>query len=128
MTWLLALVTLSAIGLAGVAVAQRRRIVELQRLLDDAVGADGVEVIAIEIRNHGQLAASRSAFARPLAVLTPGLLRGIVHRETLKMMRSELAENGVEADVRLRRIAPPRSGDAGPSEAADAAGAEATEL
>jgi hypothetical protein len=85
-------------------VAQQRRITSLRRALDDAVGAEATEVITIEIRNHAELAASRSAFARPLAVLTPGLLRGIVHRETLKMMRVEMAENGVDADVRLRRL------------------------
>lgn len=106
MGWLVVVLVALASALAVALVAQRRRTSVLQRLLDDAVGAEAVDVIAIQIRNHGEVAASRSAFARPLAVLTPGLLRGIVHRETVKMMRTELAGNGVDADVRLRRLAP----------------------
>lgn len=96
----------SCVALVVAVIALRRRIVELEESLSDAVGGEPSEVIAIEIRNHGEVAASRTSLARPLALLTPGLLRGIVHRETVKMMRVELAENGVDADVRLRRIGP----------------------
>lgn len=106
MAVLVALLLATSIALVVAVVVLRRRIVELEDALAEAVGGDVAEVIAIEIRNHGAIAASRTSLARPLAVLTPGLLRGIVHRETVKMLRVELAENGVDADVRLRRIGP----------------------
>ena len=111
---------LAACIASGVAVvALRRRVAELEDALAEAVGGDVAEVIAIEIRNHGEVAASRTSLAKPLAVLTPGLLRGIVHRETVKMMRVELAENGVDADVRLRRIGPRRPPGHDPDEPDD---------
>lgn len=62
-----------------------------------------VEVIEIEIRNAVELAAARTPLARPLAWLSPGLLRSIVHRETVKLMREQMAANGVDAAVELRR-------------------------
>ena len=119
MAVLVALLLATSIALVVAVVVLRRRIVELEDALAEAVGGDVAEVIAIEIRNHGAIAASRTSLARPLAVLTPGLLRGIVHRETVKMLRVELAENGVDADVRLRRIGLRPSVDPTPSESGD---------
>lgn len=129
MGWLVVVLVALTSALTVALVGQRRRADALQRMLDDAVGADAAEVIAIQIRNHGEVAAGRSAFARPLAVLTPGLLRGIVHRETVKMMRAELADNGVDADVRLRRLSPIRSDPPpDPDDTDDDRGADDVEL
>lgn len=114
-----AILLATCVALIVAVVALRRRVAELERALGDAVGGEPAEVIAIEIRNHGEVAANRTSLAKPLAVLTPGLLRGIVHRETVKMMRVELAENGVDADVRLRRIGPREPVDPIPSASDD---------
>lgn len=42
--------------------------------------------------------------ARPLSVLTPRLLRDIIHRALVGRVRENLAASGVEADVRLHRV------------------------
>ncbi len=104
MVWLVFVLLVACGALLAIVVRQHRQLASLEVELTEIHGDVTVEVIAIEIQNHLELAASRSPFARPLAMVTPGLLRGIVHRETLKMMRSELAENGVVADVRSRRV------------------------
>lgn len=82
--------------LAWVVVAQRRE-------LDGSRGIPA-EVITIEIHNHVELAAERTGLARPLHRVAPGLIRSLVHKETVKLLRRELADQGVDADVRLRRL------------------------
>ncbi len=119
MVVLVAVLLAVCMALAAVVLGQRRRIDALTAALTNAVGDEVAEVITIEIRNHAEVAASRSALAKPLALLTPGILRNIVHRETVKMMRSELADNGVDADVRLRRVGPRVPVDPDPPEPAD---------
>ncbi len=104
MVWLTFVLLVVCGSLVATVVLQHRRLAALDAEIVEMYGDATVEVIAIEIQNHLELAASRSPFARPLAMVTPGILKGIVHRETLKMMRSELAENGVVADVRSRRV------------------------
>ena len=42
--------------------------------------------------------------ARPLSVLTPHLLRDIIHGGLVGRVRENLAASGVEADVRLHRV------------------------
>ncbi len=98
------LLAAACVSLGVLSTAQRKRIAALESELRAVHGEATVEVITIEIQNHVELATSRSPFVRPLAMVTPGLLRSIVHRATLKMMRSQLAENGVVADVRSRRV------------------------
>ncbi len=70
----------------------------------DAPWHPPVEVIAVAIEDHVTLAATRSPLAKPLGRVAPGLLRGVVHREVVAQLRAELAAQGVEADVRVRRV------------------------
>ena len=114
---LVLLLGIAVVVLGAVLVAQRHRIHELEAELAGDADPDRPagtgrhrpdEVIAIHIRNHGDLAASRTSLARPLGRVAPGLLRSIVHRETLKELRTQLVAQGVDADVRLRRL-PPRA-------------------
>lgn len=90
--------------LAWVVVALRRELDALATT--DCDGSSGVsaEVITIEIHNHVELAAERTGLARPLHRVAPGLIRSLVHKETVKLLRRELADQGVDADVRLRRL------------------------
>lgn len=77
------------------------------------------EVIVIEITNHAAVASSRTLLARPVAALSPGLIRSIVNKETLRIMREQLADQGVVADVRLRRARLPVRRDVAPPDTAD---------
>ena len=92
----------------GVVIHLRRRVRALERDARSAAGdSRRAEVIAVEITNHRDVAVARTALAKPLASLTPGLLRSLVHQEACSIMRRELAANGVAADVRVRRIRVP---------------------
>ena len=110
--WLLvsALVVLVVV-LAVLLLGARREVLRLRTALDavtdvglTSLDPDAVDVVAIHIRNHDEIAAGRSALARPLAVLSPGLVRTLVHREVVRRMRLQLEDEGVVADVRVRRV------------------------
>jgi hypothetical protein len=60
--------------------------------------------ISIEILNPIELAAKESRMAGTMGGLAPGLIRGIVYRRTTSMLRDQLAENGVQAEVQLHGI------------------------
>ncbi len=109
MVEVVALLLLSAGVIAALAagiVVQHRCILALEADRGDDLDRPGptTEVIAIEIRNHADLAAERTGLARPIHRVAPRLIRSLVHNETLKLLRLELAEQGVDADVRLRRL------------------------
>jgi hypothetical protein len=69
------------------------------------LGAGARYVITVELLNLFELAHKESAFARPLTALTPRLLRDVVHKKLIGRVRESLSTAGVEADVRLRRVA-----------------------
>jgi hypothetical protein len=53
-----------------------------------------------------RLAHRQTWVARPLSVLTPQMLRDIIHRALVGRVRENLAASGVEADARLHRVVP----------------------
>ena len=95
--------------LGVVAVRQHSRLVDLRArvALPATVGQDGEhDAIVIVIRNHAEVAADRNPLARTLSVMSPGLVRGLVHRETVSELRARLEAEGIDADVRVRRVIP----------------------
>jgi hypothetical protein len=63
-------------------------------------------VITVEIRNPIELAGSRGWLARVAGSLAPGTTHRVVHDMVLKSLRRGLAEQQVDADVRLHVIEP----------------------
>ena len=99
-------------GAAGVAAYRlRQRLVEAEAAIEALrveLAADvvppGPHVITIEMRNISELAVQRSTIAWPLATFAPGVLRTIVLRQTVREMRTQMAAEGVDADVQIRRL------------------------
>jgi len=71
--------------------------------LAGGLGTGARHIIAVELLNLFELAHKESALTRPFTVLTPRLLRDVVHRRLIGKVRESLVEAGVEADVRLHR-------------------------
>ena len=63
-------------------------------------------VITVEILNPLELAANRGRVAGIAGSLAPGLVRRMVHDQTLKRLQRELAAQRVAADVRLHTLRP----------------------
>ncbi len=61
-------------------------------------------VISIEILNPMELASKESPFAGPLGRLAPGLIRKIVYQRAADMLRQQLGEHGVQAEVRIHGL------------------------
>lgn len=99
-----------ATGLAVLAVHQHRQLVEFRARvrLPDAPGSPGDEhdAIVIVIHNHHEVAAGRTSLARGLSALSPSLVRSLVHRETVREVRTRLEAEGIDADVHVRRVMP----------------------
>jgi len=117
--WLVFGLGVLAVGLAGGAVWRlRTELRELDRAVDrmarrvDALPVDLTKVyaaedrylISVELLNLFELAHRETWVARPLSVLTPRLLRDAIHRRLVGRVRENLADAGVEADVRLHRV------------------------
>ncbi|MEQ1438491.1 hypothetical protein AAG565_03940 [Fontimonas sp. SYSU GA230001] len=62
-------------------------------------------VISIEILNPIELAAQESEFAGPISTIAPNLIRRIVYQKTAAILRTELSEKGVQADVKVHGLA-----------------------
>lgn len=62
-------------------------------------------VISIEILNPIELAALESQFAGPVSTVAPNLIRRIVYQKTAEILRAELIEKGVQADVKVHGLA-----------------------
>lgn len=71
--------------------------------LEKTFGTGARHVISVELLNLFELAHRESALTKPLTVLTPRLVRDVVHRMLVSKVRQSLADAGVEADVRLHR-------------------------
>ncbi len=67
----------------------------------------GRTVVVVDVRNDADLAAQRTKLARALSAVAPGATRALVHREVVRQLRVQLEEQGVHADIRVRRLAPP---------------------
>lgn len=63
-------------------------------------------VIAIEILNPIELAGSRGWWASIAGSLAPGLTNRVVYDQAIKLVRTQLAEHDVVADVRLHVFDP----------------------
>jgi hypothetical protein len=81
-----------------------RRIEALPPDLSRVFGNRDRHIISVELLNLFELAHRETWVARPLSVLTPRLLRDIIHRALVGRVRENLAASGVEADVRLHRV------------------------
>ena len=62
-------------------------------------------LITIEILNPVELASQESPLAGPLGRLAPGLIRKRVYQRAAEMLRRQLGEHGVQAEVRIRGLA-----------------------
>lgn len=79
------------------------RLAALPPELTRSFGTGSRHVIAVELLNLFELAHRESALTRPFTVLTPRLLRDVVHRRLVGKVRESLTAAGIEADVRLHR-------------------------
>lgn len=71
--------------------------------LTGGFGTGDRHVIVVELLNLFELAHRESALTRPFTMLTPRLVRDLVHRRLVGKVRESLSAAGVEADVRVRR-------------------------
>lgn len=81
-----------------------RRVEALPPDLSRVFGHEDRHIISVELLNLFELAHRETWVARPLSVLTPRLLRDIIHRHVVGRVRENLSAAGVEADVRLHRV------------------------
>jgi len=72
--------------------------------LSKVFGIEDRHIISVEILNLFELAHKETWVARPLSVLTPRLLRDVIHRHVVGRVRENLTAAGVDADVRLHRV------------------------
>ena len=71
--------------------------------LTGGFGTGDRHVIVVELLNLFELAHRESVLTRPFTMLTPRLLRDVVHRRLVGKVRESLSASGVEADVQVRR-------------------------
>lgn len=87
--------------------ARARRVAErMNALPPELTGGFGTgdrHVIVVELLNLFELAHRESALTRPFTMLTPRLVRDLVHRRLVGKVRESLSAAGVEADVQVRR-------------------------
>lgn len=81
-----------------------RRVEALPPDLSRVFGNEDRHVISVELLNLFELAHRETWVARPLSMLTPRLLRDVIHRRVVGRVRENLTAAGVEADVRLHRV------------------------
>jgi hypothetical protein len=63
-------------------------------------------LISVEILNPVELAGTRSRWAGIAGALLPGLTRRIVYDQTLRILKQQLADQQVLADVRIHTLRP----------------------
>lgn len=112
MSGLVVLLAVACVALVAHSVRLRRRVDDLEWRLEvvNTTANDlepGPPVIVIEMRNIGEVAMQRTAMAWPLVTFAPGVLRTIVLRQTVRQMRTQMAAEGVDAEVVLRRLPSP---------------------
>lgn len=72
--------------------------------VDPVFAAGRDRLITIEVLNPVQLAATQNRFAGVAGAVAPDLIRKIVYEQAAKIMREQLVEQGVEADVRVHVV------------------------
>ncbi len=90
--------------LASRAERAARRVEALPPDLGKLLAGEDRHVISVEILNLFELAHRQTWVARPLSLITPRLLRDVIHRTVVGRVRENLATAGVDADVRLHRV------------------------
>lgn len=107
MTVAVVLLAVVATMLAAVVVRLRLQLRTLRDWVHTSAPSpvDEHDAVVIVIHNHDDVAADRNRLARTLSLISPGLVRDLVHRETIRELRARLAEEGIDADVRVRRVA-----------------------
>lgn len=92
---------------AGAVDARARQVAERMNALPPELtggfGSGDRHVIVVELLNLFELAHRESALTRPFTMLTPRLVRDLVHRRLVGKVRESLSAAGVEADVRVHR-------------------------
>ncbi len=68
------------------------------------LGNGGGALISIEILNPVDLASQESPLAGPLGRVAPGLIRKLVYQRAADMLRQQLGEHGVQAEVRIHGL------------------------
>lgn len=66
--------------------------------------AKGRPIIAVEILNPVQLAVAESPLAGHVNNFVPGTIRRIVYQRTEEIMRAQLIERGVEAEITIHGL------------------------
>jgi hypothetical protein len=66
-----------------------------------ALGTGRRRVIAIELLNPFELAGRSTWFAKPMAAVTPDLLRSVVNQRAVSLFREKSSDFGVQADVTI---------------------------
>lgn len=103
MGWVVALLVVVVLALGALCGGLWLQVHELRTRIG-VVRDDELEAIVVHVRNHDDLAAARNPWARGISLVSPALVRSLVHKEVVRELRERLAEQGVEADVRLRRV------------------------
>lgn len=124
---LVVVIVLVATNLATLAVLVHRRL-QLEPVADtdtdlhEAFAAqrpDGAartrRLISVEILNPLELARARGRIAGLAGAIVPNLTTRIVYDQTLKILRAQLTEQDVAADVRLHTLRPARPGTPAPA-------------
>ena len=82
-------------------VAERMKALPPQ--LTGGFGTGDRHVIVVELLNLFELAHRESVLTRPFTMLTPRVLRDVVHRRLVGRVRESLSAAGVRADVQVHR-------------------------
>jgi hypothetical protein len=69
--------------------------------VSEQFGAGRRRLLVIDILNPLELAASQVKIAGPAGTIAPGLVRKIVYEQAVQITQTELAKQGVEADVQV---------------------------
>lgn len=69
--------------------------------LDKLLGDQNKRVITVEILNPIELATAKTAFAKPLAGMSPGTINKLVYSEARDIIAQQLPEFGVKAEVNI---------------------------
>ena len=105
--WFVEVVLLTALAVALWKLRQQRTQPRTAGEGDPEAGSD--TYIAIRILNPMELARRQSWLAGTLAGISPNFVRRLVHTRTVQILKDQLLDYGVQADVRLqrgRRLAP----------------------
>ena len=102
--WFVEVVLLTALAVALWKLRQQRTQPRTAGDRDPEAGSD--TYIAIRILNPMELARRQSWLAGTLAGISPNFVRRLVHTRTVQILKDQLLDYGVQADVRLERGRP----------------------